>query len=63
MRSGSQLEGPKGTSVVVESKKEFDKGVASLPSDSEPQEKRESEKPKESKTLPTKPYVPPFPFP
>jgi len=47
----------------VGSQKEQDQGVASLPSEREPQEKRESEKPKESKTLPTKPYMSSLPFP
>jgi len=37
LRSGTQLEGPKGTSVEVESEKKKDKGVTSLPSRSEPQ--------------------------
>ena len=59
LRSGTQLEGPKGVGDEVESKKEYDKGVAPLPNDSEPQEKRESEKQKELKTLPHKPYMPP----
>ena len=36
LRSGTQLEGPKGTSVEVESEKENDKGVTSLPSRSQP---------------------------
>jgi len=45
LRSGTQLKaGPKGASVEVESQKEYDKGVPPLPSESEPQEKRESEK-------------------
>ena len=60
VRSDIQLEGPKGASVDVESAKEYDKGVAPLPS---PQETRESEKPKESKTLPPKLYMPPLPLP
>jgi len=34
-----------------------------MPSESEPQEKRESEKPKESNTLPPKPYMTLLPFP
>jgi len=63
LRSGTQLEDPKGASDEVESKKEYDKGVASLRSESEPQEKRESEKQKELKALTPKPYMPPLPFP
>jgi len=63
LRSGTQLEGPKGVSDEVRSQKEQDKGVASLPSEREPQQKRENEKPKESKTLPPKLYMPPLPFP
>jgi len=42
LRSDTQLEGLKGASHEVESEKEYDKGVASLPSESEPEEKRES---------------------
>ena len=63
LKSGIQLEGPKGASDEVESEKEYDKGVTPLPSESEPQEKRQSEKQKELKTLPPKPYMPPLPFP
>ena len=63
LRSGTQLESPKGTSVEVESEKEKDKGATSLPSRSEPEEKRENEKEQESKTIPPKPYMPPLPFP
>ena len=64
LRNGTQLEGPKGVSEGVESEKESDKGVDPLPpSDSEPQEKRESEKQEELKTLPPKPYMPLLPFP
>ena len=48
-----------GVSDEVGSQKEQDKGVDPLPNKSELQEKRESEKPKESKTLPPKPYMPP----
>jgi len=62
LRSGTQLEGPKGVNDEVDSEKEQEKGVAPLPSESEPQEKRESERPKESNTLPPKPYMPPLPF-
>jgi len=36
----------------VENGKEYDKGVAPLPSESEPQEKRESEKPKSQRPFP-----------
>jgi len=60
MRSGTQLKGLKGASVVVQSQKEQGKGVAPLLSKSEPQEKKESEKPKESKRFPSekpKPYM------
>jgi len=46
LRSGTQLEGPRGASDEVESQKEYDKGVAPLHSESELQEKRESERPK-----------------
>jgi len=63
LRTGTQLKGPKGVSDEVGSEREQDKGVAPLPSRSEPQEKRENEKEKESKTLPPKPYMPPLPFP
>jgi len=63
LRSGRQLKGPKGASDEVGSQTEQEKGVAPLPSESEPQEKRESEKSKESKTLTPKPYMPFLPFP
>ena len=43
--------------------KEQGKGIAPLPSESKLQEKRETEKPKESKTLPPKPYMAPLLFP
>ena len=50
MRSGTQLEGPKGPSTWWGRKsKEHDKCVTSLPSENEPQEKGESERPKELK--------------
>ena len=55
LKSGIQLEGPKGASDEVESEKEYDKGVAPSLSESEPHIK----KLKESKTLPPKPYMPP----
>jgi len=65
LRSGTHLEGPKSTSVEVESVNEKDKGATSLPSRSESQEKREKEKEKEKdfKTVRPKPYMPPPPFP
>ena len=63
LRSGTHLEGPKGTSGEVESEKEKDKGATPLPSRSKLKEKREDEKEKESKTLPPKPYMLPLPFP
>jgi len=62
LRSGTYLDGPKGDSDDMGSQKGLDNGVAPLPSKSEPQEKRESEKPKESKTIPLKPYMPPCHF-
>jgi len=62
LRSGTQLEGPKGVSVEVASDKKNDKGVAPSPSESERQEKRESEKQKKLKTLPPALYAP-LPFP
>jgi len=62
LRSGTQLEDPKVVNNEVESEKEQEKGVAPLPSESDPQEKRESERPKVSKTLHPKPYMPPLPF-
>jgi len=40
----AQLEGPKGTSVELESEKEKGKGATSLPSMSELDEKKENEK-------------------
>ena len=40
LRSGTHLEGPKGVINEVGSQKEQDKGVAPLPSEREPQEKR-----------------------
>ena len=52
LRSGTQLEGSKGISDEVGSERKQEKGVASLPSRSEPQKKRENENEKESKTLP-----------
>jgi len=61
--SGTQLEGPKGASVEVESQKKDDKGVAPLPSDHESREQRESERLKEQRPLSPKPYMPPLPFP
>jgi len=63
LRSGKQLEGPRGISVEVGSQEGQEKGVASLPNESEPQKKRENEKQKESQTLPPKPYMAPLPFP
>jgi len=36
LRSSTQLEGPKGASDGVESEKEYDNGVAPLPSKNEP---------------------------
>ena len=60
LRSGTQIEGHKGVSDEVGSQKEQGKGVAPLPNESEPQEKKESEKPKESKRFPSekpKPYM------
>ena len=62
-RSGTQLEGPKRISDEMGSEREQENGVAPLPSRSEPEEKRENEKQKESTTLPPKPYMPPLPFP
>jgi len=41
VRSGKQLEGPKGGSIGVESQKKNDNGVAPLLCESEPQEKRD----------------------
>jgi len=58
LRSGTQLEGPKGSSVEVESEKEKDKGITPLPHESELEKKRENENEQESKTLPPKPYTP-----
>jgi len=63
LRRGTQLEGPKGISVVVESEKEKDKGKPPSPNESELEKKREVEKEKESKSLPPKPYMPPLPIP
>jgi len=63
LRGNTQLAGPKGASDEVESKKEYDKGVAPSPNENEPQEKRESERLKELETLPPKPYIPPLSFP
>jgi len=63
LRSSTQLEDPKGISDEVGSQERQDKGIAPLPSESDSQEKRESEKPKDSKTLPLMPYMSPLPFP
>jgi len=52
LRSGTQLKGPKGTSDEVGSQEAQHEGVASLPSRSKLEEKREKEKEKESKTVP-----------
>jgi len=62
LRSGTQLEGPKGTSVGAKSQKEHDKGVTSLPCENKPQEKGERERPKESKSPSLKPYMLPCHF-
>ena len=62
LRSGTQLDGPKGASVGVESQKEHDKDVTPLHCENEPQEKRESQRPKESKSLSPQPYMPPLLF-
>ena len=62
LRSGTRLEGPKGISVGVESKKEKDKGLTPLPRESELEKKIEGQKEKEIKSLPSKPYMPPLPF-
>ena len=40
-----------------------EKGVASLPSKSELEEKRENEKEQAFTTIPPVPYMPPLPFP
>jgi len=58
LRSGTKLEGLKGTSVEVESEKEKDTGKTPLPQESELEKKRENENEQESKTLPPKPYTP-----
>jgi len=63
LRSGTQLEGPKGASVEVESSKEDDKGVAPLPSENENKEQREIERVKELRPLSSKPYMLPLPCP
>ena len=59
LRSGTKLKGLKGTSVEVESEKDKDKGAIPLPHESELEKKKE----KETKSLPSKPYMPPLPFP
>jgi len=63
LRSGTKLEGPKGTRDEKESEKDKDKGAISLPHESESQKKREDEEEKETKSLPPKPYMPPLLFP
>ena len=60
MRSGKELESPKGNGGV---KNEKDKSKGALPHESEPEKKREKEKDQEFKTIPPKPYMPPLPFP
>jgi len=62
LRSGTKLEGPKGTSVEVESEKEEDKGRTPLPHESELEKKKGNENEQESKSLPPKPYMPSLPF-
>ena len=63
VRSGTKLEGPKVISVGVESEKEKDKGETPLLHESELEKKIEGEKEKETKSLPSKPYMPPLPLP
>ena len=64
LRSGKELESPKGTSEIeVEKEKQTDKGLISLPHESEIEKKEvEKEKEKETKSIPPKPYMPLFPF-
>ena len=62
LRSGTKLEGPKGTSVEVESEKDKDKGAIPLPHESELEKKREVEKEKETKSLPLSLTCPLSPF-
>ena len=63
LRSGTQLEDPTGTRVGVESESDHYKGVTTLPSKEEVQEKSETELSKESKSLFLKPYLSHLPFP
>jgi len=63
LRSGTKLEGPKGTSIEVESEKEKVKGKTTLPHESELKKKRENENEQETKFLSPKPYMPPLPLP
>jgi len=62
LRSGTRLEGPKGTSVGMESEKEKNKGLTSLGHESELEKKREVEKEKETKSLPLSLTCPLSPF-
>jgi len=56
------LEGPKATRVEVEGKNEHDKGIFTLPSMHEVQEKSENEPSEEPKFLFPKPHMPPCHF-
>ena len=48
----------------MENEKQKDKGLMSLPHESEIEKKEvEKEKEKETKSIPPKPYMPPLPFP
>jgi len=57
------LEVPKGTKVEREGKNDHEKGVTTLTSKDDVQEKKEYEPSKESKSLFPKPYIPPLPIP
>ena len=63
LRSGKQLDSPKGAKIGVDGGKNHDVHVDALPNEDKPQKKSESEKPIESKPSSPKPYMPPLPFP
>ena len=60
LRSGKELESPKGNGGVENEK---DKSKGALPHESESEKEVEKEKEKETKPIPPKPYMPPLPFP
>jgi len=62
LRSGTQLEGSRGAKVEMEGTNDHNKGVYTLPSKGEVQEKSKNDSSRDSKFLSLKLYIPPLPF-